>query len=201
MIRNKVLFLFLLFLSVDVFMACCRCDFSKVGVFYHKSIGLQHIDNRGEKPVLVSTDTLNKNAYGMRVMFTRDLVANATNTFSLMSSSAYAMKCDCANDYITSGDTVSQIQCFTLYDFDANHPANSDISDYWRALSYEKLVELDKLRSSLNEMFKNEQDLSKSVDILMIQAPTTGTIHQFKIVLTLSNGKTIEQTSTPIYLL
>jgi hypothetical protein len=201
MMRNKVLIIFLLFISADVFMACCRCDFSKVGVFYHKSIGLQHLDNSGAQPVLVSTDTLNKNAYGLRVKFTRDLVAKASNTFSLMSSSAYAMKCDCANDYITSGDTVSQIQCFTLYDFDANHPANSDISDYWRELSYEKLLDLDKLKRSLNEMFKNEQDLSKSVDILLMHAPTIGVSHQFKIVLTLSNGKTIEQTSTPIYLL
>ena len=194
-----------------LFHACCPCNVeTQYGYYSHKAIFLKNLDNSGEKAIESESLQLNKNAYGIRLYFEREkvVVACAKQLNSFFIQSAYATSCLCPPEFIYSpGDSIKSIKIFTSNNFDNQHLANSDITNYFRvAYSYstvEKAVENMRNSYTFPSDIEFEQTWEKEViiDLLLMTAPIATNKQQFKVQVELSDGRILEQLTPEIELL
>lgn len=180
---------------LDVFYACCNCNINTEEKFYINSgFTLKNIDNSGEKPVESSSENINKKAYGIRLQVDRKSVAFNKKQihYSFFSSSAYAFSCECPPEVTYDHkEKVSDIKIIILEDFNADKPANSDITEYFK--KYKTYSDVKEIIKYLNYDFSYRLEETEYFDFLLMVPPTNiGVIHQFKVIITFENKPTIE---------
>lgn len=132
--------------------------------------------------------------YGIRIEFQLDEInMHEARMFSpnvQLFQSAYA---DCYGTKLyKTEETVAVIRIFTQNDFDADHPAGSDVSRYFGLASdYKKPME--KYLAEYKDQTKNyNEEILDEVSLLLITAPTKGSVHKFKVRVILSDGRVLE---------
>lgn len=185
---------------LDVFYSCCSCDDSVNYYYSYSDFSVKNIDNSGKNPLESNEPQINKNAYGIRLNISKELLAHTekkTNKNRYMfSSSAYAFSCDCDYSTYSAFHKIQSIKIFTLQNFNDEKPANSDISEYFNVIhSYKTIDEsIDNINSSFSRVYPNS-----NVDYLLMNAPSyEKTNHQFRIEITLSNGEVFNLETTVI---
>ena len=204
---SKVLILILLPLALDTIISCCDCtdlpytNYPQGVLYSHTGILASAVDNSGPQAKAVTTDTVPASAFGIRVIVDRQEVQRMARRSGLIQS-AYAFECDCIDErYYIPADTLVSIEIISIYDFDATHPAGSDISAYFLAFdshSYRTPEEMLELSIWYAEDFK----ILEYVFLLMNEPdPLLGSLHQFTVRISTSDGRVLEQETDPINLM
>jgi hypothetical protein len=202
--KRKVLILLIVPFVFQISGSCIiggNCDDPEIYHYSFQSISVEHLDNSGPMPAVSSGPVL-KHAYAVRVDIDREKIATiiALPRFSFFQS-AYASG-DCAPDEFIPADTLSSFKIFTLQDFDDNHAAGSDVSDYFRISNPSAYTALDDYIDMYGaSVVYNRGDLDTSLQILLMTPPTLNTTHQFRVQIELTDGRVLESTTTTIDLI
>lgn len=193
----------------EITVACCNCVDSTIKNYSHHGLSVFNLDNSGERPVVTLDTSIPKNAYGIQLDLIRGLVA-FNRTSPGFFQSAYAFSCECPPEFhIKPKDEIQSIEIFTVNDFDDIHSAGLEVTDYFRMMNNGNLITLaDYLESMKGTDSKgnsgwsiyNEGDLRLRLTLLLMEAPSMGTTHQFEVKINLSDGRTLEQLTTVIIL-
>jgi hypothetical protein len=117
--------------------ACCHCAPERTRFYTSEGIVAQPIQfeilgDTAFSYTAVLKDSVARLNYGLNIQFDTKETVYAQFAFKGLISSAYA--CKCGPDYYSPRDTLKSIRIFTLKDFDASHPAGSEISEYFKLL-------------------------------------------------------------------
>jgi hypothetical protein len=198
---KRVIFIMLFPLIADLAVSCCNCLEPVIKLYTHKTISVSNLDNSGSQPVISTSNSILKTAYGIRIQLTREKTVCNGKQPTLFIQSAYAFDCDCPPvNQLLPKDSVTSIKIFTLNDFDVTHSANADISDYFKVYQqfYFSTIK-DYLKNSESTLY-DDTELQLTLDLLLMTAPSINTQHKFKIQITLSNGRILEQETSQIQL-
>lgn len=196
MIRKKLFRIIVLFLALDLLVACCcHCD-DDAFYFSHCEIELFHLDHAGQTAVLAGS-SVPKEAYGIRTriaMAENECAVNHSNSF--LFNAAYATSCDCVLNHFLVDDIVS-IQVFTVNDFDAEHAANTDVSDYFMVLKDYEYIDLDMFaRNGANDA----ANIPLIFDMFLLTPPSLNETHQFLVRVDLTDDRVLELRTDTILL-
>ena len=206
--KKKLIILFLLLVPIaSLFYSCWECDPTAPASYSHKTLLLKNLDNSGERAVETESLQINKNAYGIRLFLTREqsFVASVKQINSFFIQSVYATSVpDCYKYLYSAIDRIESIKIFTLKNFDNQHSANSDVTDYFKEAQTYSSVE--KYVKNLNYSYEwNEFDTfpwkELIANLMLMAVPTTTGNQQFKIQVKLSDGRILEQQTSEIELL
>lgn len=203
--RKYIILLIILALPLlDVFYACCNCDDNVEEKFYiNKGFSLVNIDNSGTEPQETQSTNINKRAYGMRLTVNRESLAflKKQNNQFLFSQSAYAMSCDCPADVIYDPKYKAEsIKIITLNNFNADKPAESDITEYFKI--HKKYSDVNEVIKNLNYDFGYRLKETEFFDLLLMVSPSeANTEHQFKIIISFENKPSEELVTTTVNLI
>lgn len=216
MMARRIVLILLAPFMIEIAIGCCDCDdyYPLVTRQYtNQHIQLDNLDNRGNAPVVSTSGSVLKEAYGVRVHLYRDLLARSGAPRAGFITPAQAFSCDCSRDAkVSPKDSITAIHIVTRYDFDASHPAGSDISDLFRVhtevFPNQDLVTLDAYIRYPDLLYKSDAYdaveafiAALAFDILLMEAPAAGGLHRFNIQLALSDGRILEQETAEIELL
>jgi hypothetical protein len=146
---------------------------------------------------------LNKNAYGIRIYLVREQVSYTKPNSSIFIQSAYAVDCFCPTNTYLARDSILSIKIFTVNDFDSQHAANSDVTDYFKIIhSYQSIENyVANIQYTFGEYRDSLADSEFQIDVLLMTAPTTNNKQQFTVQVALSDGRILEQQTPEIELL
>src|SRR5687768_8173772 len=124
---KKIIFILLFPFMAELIVSCCNCVEPVLKNYTNKSISVSNLDNSGTNPLVSTSASIIKAAYGIRIQLLREITACTNKPNSIFFQSAYANRCDCPlpNQFVPK-DSIATIKIFTLSDFDNSHPANSD---------------------------------------------------------------------------
>lgn len=187
---KKVFLLLLLLVIAETWMACCDCEAPKYYNYTHTGMVLLNLDNRGQNPVIASDYPIPKEAYGIRIILTTEATARQKPAFSFFIQSAYAFSCKCeAGTQYLPRDSVVNLRIFTLNDFDAEYPAGSEISDYFRILSSDHYTTVPGYLSQSGATFTYNEPREVLLNTMLLQPPVQKGNYRFRIEIELSDGR------------
>jgi hypothetical protein len=199
---KKIIFLFLFPLVAEVVVSCCNCLEPVFKHYTNKTLTVSNLDNSGSAPVVATSDTIRKTAYGIRMQLVRETVVCNEKPVSLFIQSAYAFKCGCESPYqILPRDSILSVSIVTLNDFDASHPANSDVTSYFRVYENFYFTIISDYLQHSELIAYNDSELQITADLLLMTPPAIDTQHKFVVNITLSDGRTFTRETSEIHLI
>jgi len=208
---KKITIVLMVPVIIELMIACCNCDdypfnnyYEHHAFFSHSEMLAYSIDNSGPFSQLPLNDSVNANTYGIRIILDRQEVIPEENqqlallrSVSLMQS-AYAFSCYCPNEvFFEPADWIDSIHITTINEFDAFHPAGSEVSDYFLVLRWGDMVPLDQLPDYVINTPFDPEDKTLEINALLMNAPDPDLPenHAFNLEIYLSDGR-ILQTET-----
>lgn len=190
---KKTALIILLFSIARFIVSCCYCSKIEFYNYTYDSVRVYNIDNSGPAAVNASDHVL-KSAYGFVLCPYTTAITQRSPSLPFSIESAYATgKCDCDTpEYIgTSKDTIASIVITTNNDFDATHPANSDVSDLFKIYDHYAY-------STISEYIKAEtfHQTNCLTFLLMVPPPAPGN-QQFSVEVKMKDGRIFKK-ETPI---
>ncbi len=191
---RTTLFILLFPFIAHVFWSCCSCENTEVFEISTCSFAVEHINNSGEKPVITSEDEIGKNAYGIQLAMEKSESLCFHGKSLFIAPTLNAFKCDCLLDEYIALDTIQDIRVRTVNDFDMEHPAGTDVSEYFFSDQEDVYISISDLMLRINgpNFLYNG---SSTFNLLLLTAPMQGVEHQFNIEIDMTDGRSfIEQT-------
>lgn len=178
-------------LLIEVLVACCDCYDPVYFNYTNCSMSISNLDNTGAEPVVTEPNTISKDAYGIRVeIYRNEDICKVKPNPSLVFQSAYAMSCDCPPEFeYTALDSITDIKITSLNDFDSEHLANADVTEYFYVSSGREFTEVSKFVENMHSTLYYSFDPGFEFDLLLMLPPTLGPEHQFSIEVELSDGR------------
>lgn len=191
MMTKKVFLILIIPFLMEMIFACCDCGESEIFYFSHSNLKLQILDNSGSKIVTSDSDSILKHAFGIRVQLSRNKSLAFNQFYNLnLFPSCYASKCNCPPETLhLASDTISSIKLENLTYFNSQHPANSDITEYF--VKYDNL-EFETIYNFLNNQetkFEVFENMKLTFDLLLMTAPETAANQKFKLTIKLSDDR------------
>ena len=199
---KKVLVLLLIPVFCDMLVACCDCGEPQLFRYTNKVLELEHLDNRGQSAVVVAGEPALKEAYSIRLTVKGETTAFKTPSFSFFINRSYAFSCGCdpAIQYLPK-DSITAIYVITVNDFDAQHPAGTDISAYFRLYTWNNFTSIDDYLQKDAKIFSYDEPKQIILNALLMQPPASSGVYRFKIVMDLSDGRRFDKETSTIELL
>lgn len=200
---RKVIFVLLFPFMAQIALSCCRCDDPDFqGYYSNTSLSVAHINNAGAEPLVTIADSVAKAAYGIELALVRERVAKNKSIRSLFASEAYATSCYCdAEGILFPRDSISTIRIITLFPFDNNHPANTDITSYFSVFKDRAFSTINDYLIESGATLYTEAGLELRLNLLLMTPPVMGMQHRFKIQVVLSDGRMLEQETSNVNLI
>jgi len=196
---KKLILLLLLPFLLDLAISCCNCLDTLTHHYTNKTLAVSALDNSGQEPKEITTGSVVKAAYGIRVQLTREKIARLHKPRIVFGQAAYAYSCNCrATDEYLPNDSITAIRIITLQHFNNDHPANSDVSIYFKVYMSSRFYPLDDYLKYMGATFYDETELQSSFNMLLMTPPASGGAHQFRVQFILSDGRILEQDTPTI---
>src|SRR5690554_3468743 len=97
---NKVLFLLMLPLLLEVLVACCTCETPVYFNYTNCNMVIKNLDNSEIEPVVTESNSIAKQAFGLRIEISRNEdICKLTPSRSVFFQSAYATSCECPPEF------------------------------------------------------------------------------------------------------
>lgn len=199
MIKKITLIISVVFIAQTIIVACCGSDCPELPpkyLFSHESLKVDNLDNSGKDPFVTNSDVL-KEAYGIRLTFTLNRLANNAMNIRSIFSSAYA--CDCEEERtLQPQDTISSVTIITNSDFNNTTAAGSDVAKYFVKGSSTNLY-----NTPDSDYYKGHYDILKNtqtIDLFLLTPPTLPGSYSFTININFSDGRVITTTTQPVTL-
>jgi hypothetical protein len=174
--------------SISIIQSCCTEEYRYEWTGFEIAV----IDNSGEFPELTNNKQVDKNAFGFRITFL-DTVYLA-QAFKLINA-CYATSC--AEEY-TRIHNLSSVKIKTIFDYSQKYAMNSDVSELFRARetgnNRTKYISIGQMISKLNESSRDYRVLN-DFDLYLIDTASFSREQQFEIVLSLSDGTSLQNRS------
>ncbi|MCC6288202.1 MAG: DUF5034 domain-containing protein [Chitinophagaceae bacterium] len=202
MILKKVIILLLVPFATEVFISCCDCNEPQLFKYTNQSFDVKHLDNQGQSPVIPSNGTALKEAYGLRMTLTCETTVFKQAPVSFFINRSYAFSCGCDPEiqYLAK-DSVIAIHIITLDDFDNQHLAGSDISEYFKLHSQHTFISIAEYLQKIATIFYYDNPKTIILDALLMQPPLQSGNYRFKIKMTLSDGRSFTAEPSTIELI
>lgn len=201
---RRLSILFIAALIIDLCAGCCDCDESTELGYSQCELELGLIDNSGQEPTLSAADSIPLAAFGIELQVTpSEQLCHRPRIPSILSQSAYATSCDCPPpvSYLPL-ENLSSLQVITLEDFDAEHPANSDVSDSFFDL--ESVTEVLPGFARPDEFPRFDSNIPTDSyawrSLLLRNGQGQPGVHRFRVEVQLSDGRTLTAETNPIIL-
>ena len=124
---QKVILLLIFPFALEMLIGCCPCHPSIESDYSNCSLEVLPLDNAGDLPAVVSSDSIKKEAFGLQLVLSRMEMECAYATQYLFINSASAITCDCPPTVIYEPlELIESCQIITLSNFN-DYPAGSDI--------------------------------------------------------------------------
>jgi hypothetical protein len=197
---TKIGVLILIGFTTRLIVSCCDCPPSTTYKYKFDSIKLSHIDNSGQTPVYVDSGTIPKEAYGLQIELSLSKLAlhKFSDFAGFNSTCAFDCFCPPETQYFPQ-DTLSAIRIISLNDFDNTHPANSEVSEYFKVLTYNTYITIQEYLDYPETIYSG-QPFIELIGLYLMQAPLVTGDHRFRVEIVLSDGTTLISTSTLIML-
>jgi hypothetical protein len=197
---GKIGVIILIVFTLRLSISCCDCPPTTTYNYNLDKIEIFHIDNSGQTPVIVNSGIIPKEAYGLQIECSLEQLALQKSSVFASFNSIYAYDCFCPPEiqYVAQ-DTISSIKIISLDEFDSYHPANSDISEYFKVLSSKNYITIRQYLDYPETIFlvMPEQEV---ISLYLMQPPIITGEHQFLVEIGLESGTTLTATSTLINL-
>lgn len=154
-----------------------------------------NLDNSAAQAQLSGLDSVNKNAYGIRINMERTLIAAVRDNWSL-GNSAYAMSRACVTGAYNPAIAIETIRIITVHYFDAAHPAGSDLTAYFKNNKSGKFYDMENLYSKDAQFIYDNSLPPFEADVLLIKAPEQSGMHAFVVEAHLVDGTVLKDTTT-----
>jgi hypothetical protein len=161
---------------------------------------IDHLDNSGSAAIVTSGPSVPKEAYGIQLRLGLEKVACNQPMKTHFISTSYAFSCDCPPPELIPRDSVANIEIFTTNDFDEFHLANSDVSEYFKIFTGSNYVTIQDILPNLSRIYYYDYESITTTELLLMTAPALNENHSFKLVMTLSDGRIFEASTSPIIL-
>lgn len=166
-----------------------------------KAVEAVHLEHDGSKFNLVSTDRISRTDYGILVDFELEFLQTAmngtsdsNNAFSFIPS---AFACSQPLEMYPM-DTLADFTISTLQKFDASHDAGADVSELFEIVDMNSVKTLDNYVS----YFASSKENQKTAFALKLTAlPNNDGPFEFKLEVSLKDGRKLETTTTAIELI
>jgi hypothetical protein len=197
---QKVIIVLLIPVGINLIIGCCECLDSVFFEYTNCSVSLENLDNSEEAIQVSSDNQVPKAAFGLRLKLERKQDMCSKSWEPLFITGAFATTCDCPPEIIFQPlDSVLSVRIKTQSDFDATHPAGSDLSEYFSILSYREFIPLAEYLDDLqNDLYYL---LPLEFDLMLMTAPPLSGDYQFEVEIELSDGRKLSNTSPTVTLL
>jgi hypothetical protein len=199
---NKILIILILPLMVEIVISCCDCPETTILNYTNCSLFVTNLDNSGESPIISQSDSISKNAYGIKLSIIRnENTCELKKRNSIFIQSAYAYDCFCPPEieYMPL-DSIVSISITTTHDFDSEHLEYSDVSEYFYVFEYNEFTSIADYISSIETSIPDYFESTYEFDLLLMTPPTLGTEHQFEVNVELSDGRILSTQTEKIVL-
>jgi Domain of unknown function (DUF5034) len=182
--------------------SCCPCEKPMFFNYTNKIIRTENIDNAGLNPIVSTSDSIVKTAFGVRINIKREKIAALTAKKNCRT--VYATSCECPPVIqFLPKDSIKSVKIFALNYFDKSHLVGSDISEYFKL--FEKLKfsfeNIETFPQKLNSTLYDESEFQSNNDLLLMTPPEKTGKFIFKIQFILSDNKLIEFNTKEIRLI
>jgi hypothetical protein len=189
---------------MEVLVSCVDYDSPVRNVeVSHCSLELDDLENTGAAAQLNFDDSVAGEAYGIRFRIIRQEYSCRIESPGLhFISSAQAIYPYQSYDYrYISQEEITDIKIESINQFDSDHPAGADVTDLFRALSEQefKYFTVDDYRDRLAIETFGYENRDIDFDIFLMEPSASDGQQQFKVTIELSDGRTLEAMTEPIY--
>lgn len=194
LLKRTLFWIFFLFL-LETLLVACDCPEESSFRYVNERLTAFNLDNSAVQAQLSGLDSVNKNAYGIRMNIERTLIAAVRDNWSF-GNSAYAMSRECVTGAYHPAITIETIRIVTLHDFDAAHPAGSDITAYFKNNNSGKFYDIENLYNKEAQVIYDNSLPPFEADVLLIEVPEHTGIHAFVVEVLLSDGTLLSDTTS-----
>lgn len=178
-------------LMVELIVACCDCIEPTYFNYTNCSITINNLDNSGAEPIVTQSNTISKDAFGIRVVINRnENICKVETNKSLFIQSAYATSCDCPPEFqYLPLDSITSVKIITVNDFNSEHLENTEVSEYFFVYRGHEFYKIDEYVDNIETTLYDFENPTLEFDLLLMSPPTIGTEHQFQVTVELSDGR------------
>ncbi|MFA6150314.1 MAG: DUF5034 domain-containing protein [Chitinophagaceae bacterium] len=185
----------------------CTCDPVKNGTYNYTELRTTNlaININGDTTFasnILAADTVEQKQFGIRFELEYKIIAAALKK-SAWINSAYA--CDCALSQFFIADSITSISLITLNKLDFNHPAGSDVTNYFltpfyvynpQRVSYYNILNLNQL----NKAYNPNPTGNVPYDLYLRTTVPSKQMLAFELVFEFASGKKLTSKTKPVYL-
>ncbi len=178
-------------LMVELMVACCDCIEPTHINYTNCSLTINNLDNSGANPKVTQSNTILKDAFGIRVAVIRNeniCKVKTNKSFFFQSAFAYSCYCPPELEYLPL-DSIISVKVITNKDFNSEYLENSDVSEYFFVFRENEFYIIDEYIDNIETTFYDSKNKTLEFDLLLMTPPTIGTEHQFTIIVELSDGR------------
>lgn len=188
---NKIILVLMLPLILELVVSCCNCIETTYLNYTHCGLMIKNLDNSGASPVVAQSNSISKNAYGIRLSIKRsENYCELKRNNSFFIQSVYATSCDCPPEFqYMPLDSIVSVKLSTYSDFDSEHLAGSDITGLFYVYSGNEFIEISKYLKHVETELYNLMNPTFQFDILLMSPPIIGMAHEFEVLIELSDGR------------
>lgn len=171
-------------------------------LYTNTTLELQHLNNSGQSAIVAPENKVLKEAYGLRIRIGCETTACNRGRTSFFINPAYAFSCGCeAPIQYHPKDSVTGLKVITLNDFDALHPAGSDITARFKMFSGYVFTDLAGYLESKPPVFNAHGVKNIVLDALLMEPAAQTGNHRFRVEVDLSDGRVLETETSMVELL
>jgi hypothetical protein len=204
MLRKSALLYITCFALANILTGCCNCPPAPTYNYRWTQLTLTNksytIDTGKVSFIADTTNDFTTKNYMIDAMLAYELLASNTNNKWSFTNQAYA--CKCISSFYNPQKSITSLKVFTINPYDNTHPAMSDITEYFRSPKHTGNGAPDGL-GNLNLGLPESSHYSPpygSFWLFLATKPSLGSLHQFKVEITLSDSSTITANTTLVKL-
>lgn len=194
---KKALYFYLAFTAFSIFTSI-SCSSPETHYFDWNSINLRKQELFYQDGFVNYRSTDNTNflplSFGIEINFEYQIVASLYNFKVNSPYSLYAFRQ--SDDIYILNDKISYIKIKTIYDFDQDHLAGNDITEYFNTLDGGIFKPVDSRINGTNGLNTDriyESQLAESYILFLRMSPTIQASQQFEVEVKFESGKTLTQ--------
>lgn len=187
--------------------ACCHCEPERTRFYTTEDIIAQNVNFEivGDTAFsynIVNNDSVPRMNYGLQIQF--DIKETVYSKFEIKGLIPTGYACKCSPDYYSPRDTLKSIRIFTLKNFDASHPAGSEISEYFKFLTQATTsgrISKRSIAESISQLSTTTYTPYDNFQFYLDNIPDSlNSKMEFEIVAEFSKGKMLKDTTSVITL-
>jgi hypothetical protein len=197
---RKAAFIILTVFTSRIIISCCDCPMTTEYQYSFDYISLYNLDNSGKDLIISQTNIIPKKAYAILIDFS--LLKVSLNNFQLEGfPAANAIDCFCPPETRYSPkDTITSITITTIKTFDNQHPAESDISSFFKLLGFDRYIPIQEFLSEPERIYEYTKPENEKIELFLLQPPSVAGEYSFKVEVILSDSRLLSMTTNPVIL-